>query len=59
MSTFSVQLTNYLVKKCNINIQEALFIIEDECDYIEEIEISGSHTVESLAQELVDIYMVA
>lgn len=59
MPTFSIKLTNYLVKRYNINIQEASFIIEDEFDYIDEVNISGSHTIESLAKELIDIYMVA
>ncbi len=59
MITFSIKLTNYLVKRYNINIQQASLIIEDEWDYIEERYLSDNVSVEALAQELVDMYMVA
>ncbi len=59
MTTFTIKLTNQLVKHFNINIQQASFIIEDEWDYIEVRYLSEAASVESIAQELIDIYMVA
>ena len=59
MLTFSVTLTNYLSKKYNIKISDAMMIIEDEWDYIEEEHLILSNNIEDIAKNLVNIYMVA
>ena len=58
LRTFNVTLTNYLIKKYNVKISDAMMIIEDEWDYIEE-EFFLESSVENIARDLVDIYMVA
>ncbi|MBU1658567.1 hypothetical protein KKG72_05860 [bacterium] len=59
MQTFSISLTKHLVKRYNMNMSDAMDIIEDEWDFIEEVYASQESTVEALAQDLIDIYMVA
>ena len=59
MPTFSISLTAYLIKRYNINISEATTIIDDEWDYIEAEYICGQNTIEEIAKNLIEIYMVA
>lgn len=59
MHDFSILLTNYLIKRYGINISDIQSIVEDEWDYIEQEYVNGNHSIEVIAKELVDIYMVA
>lgn len=59
MLSFSINLTNYLVKRYNLNSSDAVTIIDDEWDYIEKEYLSGENTIEEIAKNLIDIYMVA
>lgn len=59
MHDFSIQLTNYLIKRYEINISDIQNIIEDEWDYIEQEYVEGNSSIEIIAKELVNIYMVA
>jgi hypothetical protein len=58
MQNFSTKLTTHLFKKYNVKAIDAQLIIEDEWDYIEE-EYYNSSTVESVAKDLIEMYMVA
>lgn len=59
MLSYTTTLTQYIVKHYNINISDATNIVEDEWDYIEQIYLSEEISMESIAQDLIDIYMVA
>ena len=59
MQVFSITLTNYLTKRYNVNLSDAMMIIDEEWDYIEEDYNVNNNTVESIAKNLIDIYMVA
>lgn len=59
MPTFSLNLTDYLVKHCFISRSNATIMIEDEWDYVEERMLCNDGTVEHLAKELIAIYMAA
>ncbi len=59
MLNYKTALVNYIVKYYNINVLEVHSIIEEEWDYIDEISESENATLESVAKEIIDIYMVA
>ena len=59
MPTFSINLSNYLVKRYNINISDAITIIDDEWDYIEAEYFTAQNSIETIAHNLIEIYMVA
>lgn len=59
MPTFFLNLTNYLVKHYNINSAAAMTIVDDEWHYIEEECLIGNDCIETIAKNLIDIYMVA
>lgn len=59
MTTLSAVLTSYIVKRYNINIDDATMIVNDEFDYIEERFESDQCTIASISKELIEIYMVA
>ncbi|SMP86331.1 hypothetical protein SAMN06313540_1045 [Epsilonproteobacteria bacterium SCGC AD-308-E02] len=59
MQVFSITLTNYLTKRYNVNIADAMMIIDEEWDYIEEDYNINNNSVENIAKNLIDIYMVA
>jgi len=59
MHVFSITLTNYLTKRYNINVADAMMIIDEEWDYIEEDYNINNNAIENIAKNLIDIYMVA
>lgn len=59
MPELSIQLTNYLIKRYDLNISDITNIIEDEWDFIEQEHVERNHSIELIAKELVEIYMVA
>ncbi len=59
MQIFSITLTNHLTKRYNLSVADAMMIIDEEWDYIEEDYIVNQNSVENIARNLIDIYMVA
>ncbi len=52
-------LAEYLVKHHFMNLQNAMIIVEDEWEYIEDMMLRDDVSMETMAQELLEIYMVA
>lgn len=59
MTSFSITLANYLIKRYDINITDATTIIEDEWDYIEQEYANENSNLQEIAENLISIYMVA
>lgn len=59
MTSFSITLANYLIKRYDINISDATMIIEDEWDYIEREHANENSNLQDIAENLISIYMVA
>jgi len=54
-----IQLIHYLVKQFSMTQDNAMIIVNDEWEYIEEQMLGDTMSIAQLAKELVDIYMVA
>ncbi len=59
MLDFSLELIKCLTKHYNIKTDDAAVIVEDEWEYIEQEYLNEASSVESIAKELINIYMVA
>ena len=53
------QLTDYLVRYYFIDQENATLMVEDEFVFIEQCLSGGKIKIKDIAQELIDIYMVA
>ncbi len=58
MPMHSHELLYFLVKHYDMSRANAMIMIEEEWDFVEEF-LQHNGTVEALAGELIDIYMVA
>ena len=59
MLSFSAGIIEYIVKYYNINRAEAILMVEDEWDYIEQEFVAGNDNTAAIVSELITIYMVA
>lgn len=59
MTSFSMELVHYLMKHYDLHITNASIMVEDEWDFVEQNALLDEGTVEHVAKELMNIYMVA
>ncbi len=59
MQQLSSELISFLVRYYDVNITNASIMVEDEWDYVEDRVFLNDGSIEHIAKELIDIYMVA
>ncbi|MGD9718841.1 MAG: hypothetical protein AB7U24_06320 [Sulfurimonadaceae bacterium] len=59
MVNFTAQIADYIVKYYNINRFEVLRILDEEWEFLEEAFLAEDVAIETLACELIELYMVA
>ena len=59
MVNFTAQIADYIVKYYNINRFEVLRILDEEWEFLEEAFLTEEVAIETLACELIELYMVA